>query len=79
MCAVSRSTSSALSTCTPMVKRMPPLLGSGSVFPSREFGKREKGEHDAPQFEDREVAVVHHLRPTNPAVEVSKSPKVTGA
>ena len=41
--------------------------------------KRMPPLHDAPQFEDRELAVVHHLRPTHPAVEVWKSPKVAGA
>jgi hypothetical protein len=44
-----------------------------------EFGERKDGEHDAAQFEDRELAVIHYLRPAHAPVEVTKSIEVAGA
>ena len=57
----------------PMVKRMPPLPGSGSVFPSRASSATGKHREDgAAEFECRELFVIDELRPAELAVELPK-------
>ncbi len=79
---MTRSTSSALSTvdlnADGEANASAARLGFG-VAVAGEFGDGEHCYQDAPQFEDRELAVVHHLRPTHPLVEVAKRAKVAGA
>jgi hypothetical protein len=53
-------------------------LGFGVPVASK-LGQWELGQHDAAQLEDREVVVVHHLRPAHAPVEVAQGTKVAGA
>lgn len=63
-----------------MVKRMPPVPGSGFGVPiAGELGDREDGQQDAAQLEDRELAIVHDLRPAQAAIEVPQYGKVARA
>jgi hypothetical protein len=65
------------STIIPMVKRMPPVPGSGSAFPSWAswlMGKQREG--DAAKFERRELAVVDDLWPAEVAVEVAEADEI---
>jgi hypothetical protein len=63
-----------------MVKRMPPLFGAGSVFPSRaELSDGKQREEEATEVEGRELLVVDDLWPAEVAVEVPKRREVSRA